>query len=76
LWWIGVFSLQEIHRKTTRKSCGGSRAWKHLTTRQKENLVVGGVIQQETRRPQENLVVGVGFGKISPQDHKKILWWG
>ena len=29
-------------------------------------------------RPRENLVVGLGYGIfwISPQDHKKILWWG
>ena len=38
--------------------------------------MAGGGGEKNTTRPQANLVVRVGFGNISPQDDKKILWWG
>ena len=80
-----------FHQKTARKSCGGGGVWNifyfhHKTTwfTTRFSNAIGKcrfhiiLLIKFTTRPQENLVVGVGFGifSFSPQDRKKILWWG
>jgi hypothetical protein len=69
--------LKKFYHKTTRKSGGGwgDSAEDQKTTRISCDGAGSFHYKKFTARPQENLVVGVGFGKILPQDHKKILWW-
>jgi hypothetical protein len=80
-----IYFYNTIHHKTTRKSCGGGGVWNifMFTTRPQDSprefrnlgrktLFIYNFVIEFTTRPQENLVVGVGFGifSFSPQDHK------